>query len=105
MSQNVFQMNCFFASTVEPGRWYIVEMSLFMPTGRRKRTEVLSQVRVTAEEKQAVEWLAKRLSERDGTDYGISDVVRLALATLYLAETNHDPDPDGSGRHGQTQRY
>lgn len=64
----------------------MVAMSLFMPTGRRKRTEVLSQVRVTADEKRAVEWLAKRLSERDGTNYGVSDVVRLALASLYEQE-------------------
>lgn len=65
----------------------MVAMSLFMPTGRRKRTEVLSQVRVTAEERQAVEWLAKRLSARDGTEYGVSDIVRLALARLHQEET------------------
>lgn len=82
--------------------WYIVAMSLFMPTGRRKRTEVLSQVRVTAEEKKAVEWLAKRLSERDGTEYGVSDVVRLALAHLYGREQeigHRTQDPETQRGH------
>lgn len=75
---------------MECSEWYMVAMSLFMPTGRRKRTEVLSQVRVTTEEKQAVEWLAKRLSERDRTEYGVSDVVRLALAELYVKEKTNE---------------
>jgi hypothetical protein len=71
-------------------RCYMVPMALFMPTGRRKRTEVLSQVRITTEEKEAVEWLARRLSARDGADYGVSDVVRLALARLYEEEKGHE---------------
>lgn len=85
---------------MECSEWYMVAMSLFMPTGRRKRTEVLSQVRVTAEEKRAVEWLAKRLSERDGTEYGVSDVVRLALARLYELElaVQQNQQPSGTLR-------
>ena len=81
-----YELHPIIVGAAECSEWYIVAMSLFMPTGRRKRTEVLSQVRVTTEEKRAVEWLAKRLSERDGTEYGVSDVVRVALARLYELE-------------------
>lgn len=50
---------------------------------RESRNETLPQVRVTADEKAAVQRLTEFLSERDGVKYSVSDVVRIALRKLY----------------------
>lgn len=57
---------------------------MFKPRGQtQKRTEIIPQVRLTADERQALERLREQLSQRDGVEYGLADTVRIALGDLY----------------------
>ncbi len=47
-------------------------------------------IRVSDHEKQIIEWLAKRLSEREGRAVSQADVIRQALALLYEREQSAD---------------
>ena len=60
-------------------------MSLFSTPG--KRTERLPTLRVTPSEKKAISWLVEKLSKEHGANYGVSDVMRIALNRLYEAES------------------
>lgn len=52
--------------------------------GRRlEKREKLLGVRLTDDEKSAVEWCAEQMRRRDGVNYTPSDVAREALARLY----------------------
>lgn len=62
-------------------------MAMFMPRGRSsKRTNVLPQVRIDDEEKQAVDALVAHLSQKVGVEFTVSDVIRIALGRLHEAE-------------------
>ncbi len=59
----------------------------FAPRGsREKRSRILPPVRVDEEEFKIVEWLVAQLSERDGRQYTLTDIVRLGLGQLYEAQ-------------------
>jgi hypothetical protein len=58
----------------------------FEPRSRSKRTRFLPSIRISDEEKEIIDQLATRLSEKDNQGYTSADVVRLALARLYEAE-------------------
>lgn len=52
----------------------------------RKRTVKLTSVRLTEEERLAVDWLTSRLSAAVKEDYTISDTIRIALERLIRQE-------------------
>ena len=58
-------------------------MKPFEPRSRSKRTRFLASIRITDEEKEVIDWLTARLSEKDGRNYSSADVVRIAVARLY----------------------
>jgi hypothetical protein len=60
-----------------------------MPIGPKphpKMSEKLPPVRVTAEERVAIDWATRRLAARAGVEYTVSDTVRAALALLLQTE-------------------
>ena len=61
-------------------------MDPFELRSRTKRTGYLAPIRVSDHEKQIIEWLAKRLSEREGRTVSQADVIRQALALLFERE-------------------
>lgn len=61
-------------------------MKPFEPRSRSKRTRFLASIRITDEEKEVIDWLTTRLSEKDGRNYSSADVVRVALAQLFERE-------------------
>ena len=58
-------------------------MKPFEPRSRSKRTRFLASIRITDEEKEVIDWLTARLSEKDGRNYSSADVVRIAVARLH----------------------
>lgn len=65
---------------------YFSDVDPFELRSRTKRTGYLAPIRVSDHEKQIIEWLAKRLSEREGRTVSQADVIRQALALLYERE-------------------
>jgi hypothetical protein len=66
----------------------------------KKRSGFLPQVRVTPEEREAAEWLAERLSQKQGFKISLADVVRVALEELYAREqTEAAPESKGKARN------
>lgn len=51
-----------------------------------KRIAILPQTRVTPEERQSAEWLARVLTKKDGVPHSVSDVLRVAVGLLYQRE-------------------
>jgi hypothetical protein len=75
----------------------------FGPRHKQKRSEVIPPVRLTEEERRAVDWLTAQLSEEDGTEYSLSDTVRAALGELLAkriekADQAGRPVPEGVRR-------
>ncbi len=56
------------------------------PKPHKKMVEKLPPVRLTPEERQAIQWLTGRLSHKAGVSYNTSDTVRAALALLLQTE-------------------
>lgn len=69
---------------------YCSDVDPFELRSRTKRTGYLAPIRVSDHEKQIIEWLAKRLSEREGRAVSQADVIRQALALLYEREQSAD---------------
>ena len=65
---------------------YCSDVDPFELRSRTKRTGYLAPIRVSDHEKQIIEWLAKRLSEREGRTVSQADVIRQALALLFERE-------------------
>jgi len=53
---------------------------------RTKRTGYLAPIRVSDHEKKIIEWLATRISEREGRTVSQADVIRLGLMILFEQE-------------------
>lgn len=58
----------------------------FDPRQARKRTIKLTSVRLTEEERLAVDWLTSRLGASAKEDYSVSDAIRIALARAIRQE-------------------
>jgi hypothetical protein len=56
------------------------------PKPHKKMVEKLPPVRLTPDERQAIQWLTSRLSNKAGVSYNMSDTVRAALALLLQTE-------------------
>ena len=61
-------------------------MDPFELRSRTKRTGYLAPIRVSDHEKKIIEWLAKRISEREGRTVSQADVIRLGLMILFEQE-------------------
>lgn len=61
-------------------------MDPFELRSRTKRTGYLAPIRVSDHEKKIIEWLAKRISEREGRTVSQADVIRLGLMILFDQE-------------------
>ena len=61
-------------------------MEPFELRSRTKRTSYLAPIRVSDHEKQIIEWLARRISEREGRTVSQADVTRLGLTILFEQE-------------------
>lgn len=58
----------------------------FDPRHKSKRSHKMPPVRLTDDERLAVEWYASRLSSVDTADYTLSDAIRVALGVAIRAE-------------------
>lgn len=59
---------------------------------------MLPQVRVDENELAAVKWLTAHLSMVDGREYSVSDVIRLCVSRVYLAEQEKAAKPAAAKR-------
>lgn len=66
--------------------WYGSDVDPFELRSRTKRTGYLAPIRVSDHEKKIIEWLAKRISEREGRTVSQADVIRLGLMILFEQE-------------------
>ena len=56
---------------------------------REKLTDKLPPVRLTSDERQAIDWLTRRMGKKAGAAYTLSDMLRAVLAEALRGEVKH----------------